>query len=166
MTARILSCLALVLLLFPTTLAAQDDAAEMAMEEAETIVITGADVEYAPIEVPGFDSGMQIAVLSGDPAADGPYTLRLSFPDGYEFPPHWHPMAENVTVLEGTFRLGMGDTVDESAIVEYAAGDYLHIPAEHPHFGGATGWTAVQLHGIGPFAINVVGAEDSAAETD
>lgn len=165
MTARTLLFPALALLLVPAALIAQEAApAEMAMEAAETIVVTTDAVEYAPIEVPGFDSGMQIAVLSGDPASDGSYVLRLAFPDGYRFPPHWHPMAENVTVLEGTFLLAMGETVDESAIVEYAPGDYLHIPAEHPHFGGATGRTEIQLHGIGPFEIKVVGQTD--AETD
>lgn len=35
----------------------------------------------------------------------------------------------------------------------YGAGDFLSIPAEHPHFGGATGHTIIQLHGVGPFEI-------------
>jgi len=148
-----LSCL----FLLPVGLRAQEAApADMAMDDAVTVIVKSADVEYAPIEVPGFDTGMQIAVLSGDPFAGGPYVLRLAFPDGYTFPPHWHPMPENVTVIEGTFLLGMGGQVDESAIVEYGPGDYLNIPAEHPHFGGAKGWTEVQLHGTGPFEINLV----------
>lgn len=152
----------LMFLLAPAgALLAQDDMApdEMAMEEPEVLIVSSGTIEYGPIEVPGFDSGMQIAVLSGDPNGDGPYVLRLAFPDGYEFPPHWHPMTENVTVLEGTFLLGMGETVDESAITEYVPGDYLYIPAEHPHFGGAKGDTRIQLHGMGPFDINVVGQE-------
>lgn len=145
------------LFLLPAGLRAQEAApADMAMDDAATVIVKSADVEYAPIEVPGFDTGMQIAVLSGDPSAAGPYTLRLAFPDGYTFPPHFHPMAENVTVIQGTFLLGMGGQVDESAIVEYVPGDYLNIPPEHPHFGGAKGWTEVQLHGTGPFEINLV----------
>ncbi len=162
MTHRTLLYATLMFLLAPAgALFAQDDAApdEMAMEEPEVLIVSSGTIEYAPIEVPGFDSGMQIAVLSGDPNGDGPYVLRLAFPDGYRFPPHWHPMTENVTVLEGTFLLAMGDTVDESAITEYAPGDYLYIPAEHPHFGGAKGYTEIQLHGMGPFEINVVGQE-------
>lgn len=162
MTHRTLLCATLLFLLAPASaLFAQDDAVpdEMAMEKPEVLIVSSGTIEYAPIEVPGFDSGMQIAVLSGDPNGDGPYVLRLAFPDGYRFPPHWHPMTENVTVLEGTFLLAMGESVDESAITEYAPGDYLHIPAEHPHFGGATGYTEIQLHGMGPFEINVVGQE-------
>ena len=162
MTHRTLLYAILMFLLAPASaLFAQDDGApaEMAMEEPDVLIVSSGTIEYAPIEVPGFDSGMQIAVLSGDPNGDGPYVLRLAFPDGYRFPPHWHPMTENVTVLEGTFLLAMGDEVDETAIREYAPGDYLYIPAEHPHFGGAKGYTEIQLHGMGPFEITVVGQE-------
>ena len=162
MTNRTLLAATLMFLLAPASaLLAQDDAApaELAMEEPEVLIVSSGTIEYAPIEVPGFDSGIQIAVLSGDPAGDGPYVIRLAFPDGYRFPPHWHPMAENLTVLEGTFLLAMGESADESAIVEYAPGDYLYIPAEHPHYGGAEGDTEIQLHGMGPFEINVVGQE-------
>lgn len=162
MTNRTLLAATLMFLLAPaSTLLAQDDDAhaEMAMEEPEVLIISSGAIEYAPIELPGFDSGMQIAVLSGDPAGDGPYVIRLTFPDGYRFPPHWHPMTENLTVLEGTFLLAMGESADESAIVEYSPGDYLYIPAEHPHYGGAEGYTEIQLHGMGPFDINVVGQE-------
>ena len=162
MTHRTLLYATLMFLLAPASaLFAQDDGApaEMTMEEPAVVIATAATVEYAPIEIPGFDSGMQIAVLSGDPYGEGPYVVRLAFPDGYRFPPHWHPMAENVTVLEGTFLLAMGESVDESAITEYERGDYLYIPAEHAHFGGAKGDTKIQLHGIGPFEITVVGQE-------
>ena len=120
-----------------------------------TMVMSG-DLEFAPIEVPGFDSGMQIAGLHGDFTVEGPYTLRLSFPDGYTFPPHFHPVDENLTVISGEFLLAMGDTEDESRLESYGPGDYMNLPAEHPHFGGAVGYTVVQLHGNGPFAIILV----------
>jgi quercetin dioxygenase-like cupin family protein len=110
-------------------------------------------VKFAPIEVPGFTTGLQIGVLNGDPAQAGPYTLRLKFPSGYAFPAHFHPNAENVTVVSGRFFLGMGDRVNQSALKSYAPGDYLHIPARHPHFGRVEGETVIQLHGIGPFEI-------------
>ena len=87
---------------------------------------------------------------------DQPYTIRLAFPDGYKFPPHWHPRAENVTVLEGTFRLAMGRTFDDSKLMTYGPGDFLFIAPENPHYGGAQGRTVIQLHGIGPFEIEVV----------
>ncbi len=123
-----------------------------AEDSAATMVMAG-DLEFAALEVPGFDSGMQIAGLYGDFSTEGAYALRLSFPDGYRFPPRFHPMEENLTVISGALLLAMGDTADESQLVSYGPGDFLNIPPEHPHFGGATGYTVIQLHGIGPFEI-------------
>lgn len=105
--------------------------------------------------VPGFNPGMKLAVIHGDPGSAGNYTIRLRFPDGYEFPPHWHPKGEHITVLSGVFRLGMGGTFNAAAIREYQPGDFLYAPGRMPHFGGARGETVIQLHGVGPFAINL-----------
>ena len=86
---------------------------QAASEPATHAVVTADQVKFAPIEIPGFASGLKIAVVHGDPnATSGSYVIRLVFPDGYKIPPHWHPMAENATVLEGEFMLAMGDTVD------------------------------------------------------
>jgi quercetin dioxygenase-like cupin family protein len=124
-------------------------------------VAAAADLAWEPIQPPGFDPGMEIAVVRGDPAAQGePYALRLRFPDGYRFPPHWHPVDENVTVLEGTFLLAMGERADEGRLRRYSAGDYLFIEGRHPHYGGASGRTVIQLHGLGPFDIIVVGSPE------
>lgn len=133
-------------------LLAQDDMAAPSMH-AEA----AADLAFSDIEVPGFLPGMQIATIHGDPSvADEPYTLRLLMPDGYRFPPHFHPRAENVTVLEGTFELAMGSSFEASELTTYGPGDYLFIAAENPHFGRVKGKTVLQLHGIGPFDISVV----------
>src|SRR5882672_6895938 len=54
--------------------------------------------------------GAQFAVLEGDPtASSGDFTIRLKMPDGFRISPHWHPQRENVTVISGTFKVGMGD---------------------------------------------------------
>jgi quercetin dioxygenase-like cupin family protein len=114
---------------------------------------TAKSLEWSPIQPPGFSPGMEIAVIHGDPAvADQPYTVRLKFQDGYRFPAHYHPKAENVTVLSGTFLLRMGAT-ESGELTTYMPGDYLHIPATQPHWGGTRGATVVQLHGEGPFQI-------------
>lgn len=123
--------------------------------------ISAEDLAWEPIQPPGFDAGMEIAVVRGDPAEAGqPYTIRLRLPDGYRFPPHWHPVAENVTVLEGRLLLALGETANESSLQSYQPGDYLYIDAKHSHHGGATGRTVVQLHGAGPFEIIVVGSTE------
>ena len=137
--------------------ATQRSLAQNADSSGQAMVAVAANaVVWAPIEVPGFPTGTKIAVIQGNPNEGGPYTLRLSFPDGYRFPAHWHPMAENLTVLEGTLQLGMGDRVDDSKLIAYHPGDFLFIPGTMPHFGGARGPTIIQLHGQGPFTINVV----------
>lgn len=126
-----------------------------ALEPAGHAIVPMGDIMFEPIEVPGFDSGMEIAVIHGDPmAAAGDYTLRLAFPDGYRFPSHYHPVAEHLTVLEGTFLLAMGATIgDDSTLAEYGPGVFLYLPARDPHYGGATGETVIQLHGQAPFEI-------------
>lgn len=116
---------------------------------------SGATVQWGDLKVPGFAPGAKIAVVHGDPSTAGDYTVRLQFPDGYRFPVHWHPRAEHLTVLSGTFLLGMGTKVDESAMKTYAPGDFLYLPAKNTHFGGAKGVTVIQLHGMGPFTINL-----------
>lgn len=146
-TVATLLILAVCLCVVPTNTYAQDAEGPMA-----TMVMADG-LEYSPIEVPGFDSGMQIAGLHGDFTAEGLYTLRLWFPDGYQFPSHYHPMDENLTVLEGTLVLAMSDVTGEGEPMSYSVGDFVNIPAEHAHWGGAKGETVIQLHGEGPFAI-------------
>jgi hypothetical protein len=53
--------------------------------------------------------GLELAVLSGNPAKDGdPFVIRLKLRDGLTVPPHWHPIDEHLTVLTGTLHIGMG----------------------------------------------------------
>lgn len=125
------------------------------------ITKSATSLEWSPIQPAGFDAGMEIAVLEGDPAAaNQSYTLRLRFKDGYRFPAHYHPNAENLSVLSGTLLLRMGAT-DDGEMKEYAPGDFLHIPATEPHSGGARGVTVIQLHGQGPFDIMLAKAANS-----
>jgi uncharacterized protein (TIGR02246 family) len=112
-------------------------------------------LKWVDLSIPGFDPGVKMAVVHGNPAGTGDYTLRLQFPDGYKFPAHWHPGAEHLTVLSGTFLLAMGTSGDWNAVQTYAPGAFIYAPARHPHYGGARGVTVVQLHGEGPFAINL-----------
>jgi quercetin dioxygenase-like cupin family protein len=124
-----------------------------AAQAPEMRAIANNELQWADLDVPGFAAGMKLAAMIGDPAvADEPYTLRLKFPPEYRFPAHFHPKAENLTVISGTFLLGMGAQASEK-LTSYSAGDYILIPAEMPHYGGARGETVIQLHGIGPFEI-------------
>jgi quercetin dioxygenase-like cupin family protein len=128
-------------------------------DPGQPVALKAAALTYGDINIPGFPSGLKSVVLHGDPTQPGLYTLRLQFPDGYVFPPHWHPMDEHVTVVSGTFYLGMGEKADQEAAQAYEPGDYLVAPARMAHFGRVKGETVVQLHGMGPFVINVVGQQ-------
>jgi quercetin dioxygenase-like cupin family protein len=132
--------------------------AQPVTEDAAMHYVMGADLAWENIEVPGFKTGLKIASVHGDPSVpDEEYTLRLYLPDGYAFPPHFHPRAENLTVLEGSLLLAMGKKFDDTALrTTYAPGDFLFIAGEHPHFGKVEGDTVLQLHGLGPFDIIVV----------
>jgi uncharacterized protein (TIGR02246 family) len=118
-------------------------------------MVAGTSISWSDFTPPGFDRGMKLAVLHGDPGKKGDYVVRLLFPAGYRFPVHWHPGAEHLTVVSGTFQLGMGNTADWSALKTYAPGDFLYIPPRHAHFGGsaAQGPSVIQLHGEGPFQV-------------
>lgn len=133
------------------------EARQVASEPATHAVVPADKVTFAPIEVPGFPTGMKIAAIHGDPnASSGMYVIRLGFPAGYRFPAHWHPNAENLTVLSGELLLGMGDKEDPTKQVSYKPGAFMYIPGKMPHFGGANGATVIQLHGQAPFKIELV----------
>ena len=119
-----------------------------------------AGMTFQALDVPGFKPGLQLAVIHGDPMGKGDYTIRLKFPPGYTFPAHYHPNAEHLTVLSGSFQLAMGDK-EGGALQTYAPGDFLYIPAAKPHYGGVKGETVIQLHGIGPFEIKLASVASS-----
>lgn len=101
---------------------------------------------------PSLPKGAQFVVLEGSPAKEGPLTLRLKFPAGYEIRAHWHLALEHVTVLSGTFNMGTGEVLDRAKGHEFPVGSFVVIPVETPHFA----WTGdqetiVQLHSTGPF---------------
>jgi uncharacterized protein (TIGR02246 family) len=117
-------------------------------------MVANSSLGWSDFQPPGFDPGVKLAIINGDPSKPGEYTVRLMFPAGYRFPVHYHPGAENLTVVSGAFQLGMGNTADWSAVRNYGPGDYLYIPPRHAHFGGsAASGTVIQLHGIGPFQV-------------
>src|ERR671910_895717 len=62
---------------------------------------------------PSLPKGAQIAILEGDPSKEGPFVFRVKVPDGYRIPTHTHPKTERVTVIQGTFHIGMGEKFDQ-----------------------------------------------------
>ena len=104
--------------------------------------------------------GARIAVLEGDPGKEGPFVFRVKVPDGYRIPPHTHPKTERVTVISGTFNLGMGDTFDAGRTTPMPAGTYGYWKAGMKHFVLIKGETIVQFHGMGPWSIEYLNPAD------
>src|SRR6185436_9583104 len=109
---------------------------------------------------PVFPAGAKFAVMQGDPSQNGLYTVRLEMPDGYRIPPHFHPTDEHVTVIQGTFLVGMGDTALVARTTALPAGGFVTAGANQHHFAFARGRTIVQVHAIGPFALTYVKPSD------
>jgi hypothetical protein len=121
---------------------------------------TPGQMKYGP-PPPFIAPGAEVAVLEGDPtASSGDFTVRLKMPAGYQIAPHWHPRRENVTVISGDFKVGMGDKFDESKMMVFPAGSFAYLdPAMH-HYAMASGNTVVQVHGQSPLQFNYVNPAD------
>ena len=108
--------------------------------------------------------GAQFAVLEGDPAAStGDFTIRLKMPDGFRIAPHFHPQRENVTIISGTFKVGMGDEFETNKMKAFTAGSFAFLDPDMHHYAMACGETIVQVHGKSPLQFNYVNPEDDPA---
>ena len=121
---------------------------------------TPRQIQWGP-PPPLLQPGAQFAVLEGDPTAStGDFTIRLKMPAGYKIAPHWHPKRENVTVISGTLKLGMGDTFDTSKMTSLPAGSFGYLDSDMHHYVMASGETIVQVHGTSPVVFNYVNPAD------
>lgn len=124
------------------------------------VLVAPQDVQWGPAS-PKLPPGAQFAAVVGDPKKLGePYVFRAKLPDGYSVPPHWHPMDENVTVLQGAMLVGFGERFDEKALRELPAGSFTLLPKDLPHYNRMKGETILQFHGIGPYDITYVNPAD------
>src|SRR5580692_3567216 len=121
---------------------------------------TPSQIKYGP-PPPFVAPGAQLAVLEGDPSASsGDFTIRLKMPDGYKIAPHWHPKRENVTVISGSFKVGMGDKFEAAKMGTFPAGSFAYLDPEMHHYGMASGPTVIQVHGMSPLHFNYVNPAD------
>ncbi len=104
-----------------------------------------------------YTDGRQRAQLYGDSSQDGPWIDRVKIPAGKHVAAHTHPQDELVTVIDGTWYVGVGDKYDPAKLEAYPAGSFVRIPAGLPHFV-ATKATAVivQLSGAEKFRTEYV----------
>ena len=130
----------------------------------------GSHVMVAPASItwgdvpPSLPSGAKLAVIAGDPSKPVPFVIRVQAPRGYRIAPHWHPTDENVTVLSGTVALGMGEAWDDAKLESLPSGGYVTLPAEMRHYFMARTASTIQIHGMGPFAVNYVNPADDPSQ--
>lgn len=145
---------------FIAVLLVASSAVAVADDHGEGIALFPADqIEWRPGPA-SLPKGAQIAVLEGDPTKEGPFVMRLKVPDGYRIPVHTHPKTERVTVISGTFNIGMGDTFDMNETQAMLAGTYGHWEAGMKHYVWIKGETILQFHGMGPWSIQYVNPKD------
>ena len=121
-------------------------------------MVTPADLKWA--DVPSLPPGAKIAVIEGPMNEAVPFTVRLKLPADYKIPAHSHPAIEHVTVISGTFNMGTGDKLDPSKTKPLSAGSVAIMQPKTTHFAWTKDETIVQIHGVGPWAINYVNPAD------
>jgi quercetin dioxygenase-like cupin family protein len=121
-------------------------------------MVTPNDLKWA--DVPSLPPGAKVAVIEGPLDQATPFTIRLQLPADYKIPAHWHPAIEHVTVLSGTFNLGMGDKLDPTKTKALSAGSMAIMQPKTNHFAWTKEETIVQVHGVGPWAVNYVDPAD------
>ncbi|MBP2313750.1 cupin domain-containing protein [Azospirillum soli] len=109
---------------------------------------------------PVLPKGVQLAVLYGDPAKAGPFVMRLKIPANQHLPAHTHPVDELVTVISGTFKLGMGGQMDKNKTQPLPAGSFFALAPGAPHFAYIDEETVVQIATNGPWGLTYVNPSD------
>jgi quercetin dioxygenase-like cupin family protein len=104
--------------------------------------------------------GAQIAILEGNPNKEGSFVFRVKVPDGYRIPSHTHAKPERVTVISGTFHIGMGEKFDQRKGEAMPVGTFGTWPAGMKHYVWVKGETVLQFHGTGPWEISYVNPAD------
>lgn len=90
-----------------------------------------------------------------------PFTARFKLPANYRIPAHWHPATERITVLSGTFYMGMGDVLDTTKGSAIPTGGFAVMQPKTPHFAYTTkGAVELQLHSTGPWGVTYINAAD------
>ena len=111
----------------------------------------------APAALP---PGAELAVLYGDPGKEGPFAMRVKFPQGYSVAPHTHPKPEAVTVVSGVFKLGMGKEADATKAQALPAGSFAVLEPGTVHYASSDEETVIQINSVGKWALDYVNPAD------
>ena len=121
-------------------------------------------IEWMPF--PAFPPSVRLAVVVGQPAQPGPYTIRVKVPSGVKLMPHKHPEDRIYTVISGVFYIGLGEAFDGNRLKAYPPGSVIVLPGETWHFHWAkSGEYVTQVSAIGPLGLEYHDARDDPRHT-
>jgi mannose-6-phosphate isomerase-like protein (cupin superfamily) len=122
-------------------------------------MVSAADLKW--VDLPSLPAGARIAIIEGPMNEAVAFTARLRVPANYRIPPHWHPAVERVTVLSGTFHMGVGEQHDPNKAMTVQPGSFVVMQTRTPHYAFTTGEPVeLQLHGTGPWGITYLDPAD------
>lgn len=104
--------------------------------------------------------GAYCALLDGDPSKKGPYIVRLKLPANYKVPPNWQTATIFVTVISGSYHIGVGDKFDREQGKTLMAGSSVVIPSKSHLYFWTTQEVILQVHGIGPWNVHYIDPSD------
>jgi quercetin dioxygenase-like cupin family protein len=133
-------------------------AADTHNKASSHVMIEPKDLKWA--DVPTLPPGAKVAVIEGPPNEAVPFMMRLKFPANYKVPAHSHPAIEHLTVLSGTFNMGIGDKLDVTKTKALPVGGVMIIQPKTPHFAWTKEEVVVQVHGVGPWGVIYVDPAD------
>jgi quercetin dioxygenase-like cupin family protein len=121
--------------------------------------ILSEDLEWKPFAA--FPPSVRLAVVVGQPSAEGPYVIRVKVPHGVKLMPHRHPEDRVYTVISGVFYIGLGDSFDAAKLQAYSPGSVIVLPGNTSHFHWAmSGEYISQVNAIGPLGLDYVNPDD------
>lgn len=102
----------------------------------------------------GADGSARMNLVGDSTMVTGLSTFRLRYPvgagDSTRARVQCHLGTEHIFVLRGTLVVGLGDSLDFSALKEFGSGGFLVIPSGQPHYEWTRGESEVQVEAIGP----------------
>ena len=95
--------------------------------------------------------GVYIANLLGGFDQEGLYIARMKFLPGSMSTPHSHDKERHITVIKGTWYVGLTEEFDPKNTIANQEGSYMVHPAGMVHYDGAReAEVIVEVKGIGP----------------
>ena len=121
-------------------------------------MFTAASIQWGGAP-PSLPKGAKLAVLYGDP--DSARLRRPAEAAGeLQVGAHSHPTDEAVTVISGSFLVGMGDKLDPAQAKAFPVGSFVVAPAKTNHFGLTKQPTILESTGMGPLELTYANPAD------